>query len=300
VLVLGCTTEPNRLECEADVDLISTEDRDALFAVPEAPIGVVVLFHGLSEQACNWVDKVEEDRVADAALARGFAWVAPDGADAAWETDLDNDEIGSVDAVLATLESDGLLPSELPTMTIGHSNGGAFSQVYAVGSERGVVAAVNANGWGTAALGATMSPPPMLFITAENDSVVSSGVVLDAANTAQNRGHDVTTILHARSRLADDRFARIEGIDDDDSASIVAAFEDTGLLDDAGRPAANPRTDSRYGDAIPDAFEPSAAHIQDQLHVVFAEHRFSSADIDRIFDLFTDATEQPSAARVQD
>jgi pimeloyl-ACP methyl ester carboxylesterase len=285
-LLIGCSSEPNRLECESDAEVISGSDRDTIFVTPEAPQALAVFVHGLGEQACNWVDKVEESRVATAALERGFAWVAPDAADFAWDVNLDSDEVSSIDALLADLEADERLPGGLPTLVVGHSNGGAFSQIYGTVSSRDVVLAVNANGWGTAALRADQSPPPMLFITAENDTVVRSSVVLDAATTAASRGHSVQIELHQPSALNVDRFIRIPGVDEADAAALVAAFEDAGVLDRAGRPNANPRSDSRFADAIPEPYRDLERHINDQLHVAYAEHRFSSEDIGLVFRLF--------------
>jgi len=287
----GCAPAAASLDCDADVDVLEGADREALFAVPDGtPRGLAVFFHGLGEGACNWADRVEEDRVADAALERGLAWVAPDGADAAWNVDSGPDEVAPVDALIARLEDDGVLPAGLPTLALGHSNGGAFAQVYAVDGARDVVAAVNANGWGTAALGPDATPPPMLFVTAENDTVVSATTVLDAATAAADRGHDVRVELHVRTRLELDRFTRIPGIDEDGAAELIAAFEGALLLDGSGRPATNPRTDTRYAAAIPASMDELASDINEQLHVAFAEHRFSSADIDAVFGLFDEAT----------
>ena len=291
-LLTGCSTEPIRLDCEGDVELVSHADRDALFGVPAGDVvGVMVAFHGLGEDACNWVDKVEEGRFVAAAMERQMAWVAPDGADGAWDVELDNAEVASVDAVLAALEEDGRLPPNLPTLAVGHSNGGAFAQIWSVGSGRDIVAALSANGWGTAALGAEMPLPPTLFVTAENDTVVRPSLVVDAAVEAESRGHEVQVVVHQRIRVPNDRFARIEGINEEDSALLLAAFGAAGLLDD-GRIATNPRTDSAYSEAVPEDLQPLLRHIGDQLHVLYAEHRFSSEDTAATFDLYDAALER--------
>ncbi len=290
VAAAGCAAEPQRLACDGDAEVVAGADRDVLFAAPESPPrGLAVLLHGLAESACNWTDRVEEARVADAALERGLAWVAADSADGAWDVDLDSEEVASVDAAIAAIEADGRLPEGLPTLALGHSNGGAFAQIFAVRSRRDVVAVVNANGWGTDALDADESPPPMLFITAENDTIVRPAVVLDAATAASERGHDLRIELHVPTPLQPDRFARVPGIDVEASADLVATYDAAGLLDGAGRPAVNPRTDPRWSALVPEPLEHLEQQVVEQIHVVFAEHRFSSADIEQIFALFDEA-----------
>jgi pimeloyl-ACP methyl ester carboxylesterase len=217
--------------------------------------------------------------------------VAPDAADGAWSTEVGNEEIASVDEVLATLEEAGVLSPGLPTLVIGHSNGGAFSQVYALGSERDVVAAVNENGWGTAALRAGNELPPMIFVGAENDTIVNANVVTDAATAAASRGHAVQALLHRRVALTPERFTRIEGIDEGAAAELLDAFREAGIVDASGLVVRNPRGDARIGRATPGPLREFSRHIDDQMHVAYAEHRFSSAEIEPMFELFDAAVE---------
>ena len=282
-LFVGCLPsagDVNRLDC-APPDggtLLSLVDRDVVAGPALAdPRGLVVLVHGFGEEACDWVDRTEERALADAVLAESLAWVAVDGADRAWDTALDSPEIADVDAAIEALEEDGALVPGLPTAVVGHSNGGAFAQVYARGSTRDVVGFVNANGWGTPALRRGEPLPPGIFIAAENDSVVSSRTVLDAATGAANNGHEIEVLLRVRGDLDVPRLTRIPALSASDAERVVEAWRAEGLLDSRG-PATSPRTDPRYGFAVPDDLSESRGEILDQVHVAYAEHRFSAEE----------------------
>ena len=288
----GCATEPPEpVVCDTDAPLVRAAERDVLVRqTPSEPVGALVLFHGLGETACTWWDRTEGRRLGDLALAEGLLVVAPDSGKRSWGTGWpDNDDVAAVDAALTELVSGGVLPDVLPAAALGHSNGGVFAPIWAetTGAWESI-AAVDANGWGSDAIGSDASPPPLLFIRAANDLVVPPGMTKAAADRAEDAGHVVESIKNVRQPVTATRLARIEGLSNEDAQRVVDGLDDAGLLDGERRLNVNPRLDARWRDAIPDDLRSLEAAVEEQLHVLYAEHRFSSDNSDAILRFVAD------------
>lgn len=267
-------------------DLLVWEPTDPTLEPP----ATAVLFHGLGESACTWIDRVEGRRFSERLSDLGFLVVAPDSGPSkshwgtAWP---DNKDVEAVDASFAALIDAGTILPSVPAVALGHSNGGTFAPIWAEASTTlAVVAAVDANGWGSDALSENADAPALMFITAENDLVVPHSLTEQAKDRAQDSGHDVQAIHNERQVIPWNRFMRIPGIDDEDSRDIFEALDGAGLLDDEEKLAVNPRLDRRWEDALPDEMEEHTAAIEEQLHVLYAEHRFSSDNAERIVRFF--------------
>ena len=140
-----------------------------------------------------------------------------------------------------------------------------------------MVGSLDANGWGTPALRRGEPLPPGVFIAAENDSVVSSRTVPDAATGAANNGHEIQVLLRVRGDLDVPRPTRIPALSAADAERGVEAWRADALLDSRG-PATSPRTDPRYGFAVPDDLSELPGEILDQAHVAYAEHRLRAEE----------------------
>jgi len=283
MVVAGCVA-PEDLVCDSeDATVVRSGERDVVLRPwlddGVAPRGTVVLFHGLGESACTWVDRVEGRRLSDRLRALGFRVVAPDSGPttSSWATGWPtNDDATGVDQSLQVLADDGLIDMSGPAFALGHSNGGTFAPIWAELSAFDVRAAVNANGWGADVLGASAEPPPLLFVTAVNDVVVPPALTRAAVTRAEDAGHSVESLENEPQFVEPSRFARIPALDEADSEAIFAALDGAGLLDDDATLNSNPRLDRRWESALPDGYDEHRDTIEEQLHVLYAEHRFSS------------------------
>ena len=291
----GCPTgEP--LFCDSeDATLVSAGGRDVLVrSVDDADArATVLLFHGLGESSCTWIDRVEGRRLTNRLRNLGYTVVAPDAGPntAAWRTGWPgNEDVPEVDAALEQLAELGLIDASVPAVSLGHSNGGAFAPIWAEESTLlDVRAAVNANGWASPALGAAADPPPLLFISARNDIIVPQAVTRAAEQQARAAGHEVQAIENVLQVVERNRFARIPDLDDEASQALFDALGARGVLNEEDKLKSNPRLDRRWTDAVPDALNDFTDDIEEQLHVLYAEHRFSSDNQERIVDFFEDA-----------
>ncbi len=283
LLAVGCAA-PEDLVCDSeDADVLRVAGRDVVLRprLDErvAPRGTVVLFHGLGESACTWVDRVEGRRLSDRLRSLGFRVLAPDSGPttSSWAVSWPaNDDADGVERTLEALADLGEVDLSLPAFALGHSNGGTFAPIWAEVSALDVRAAVNANGWGSDALGASAAPPRLLFVTAVNDVIVPPAVTRAAVNRAEDAGHDVDSVENEPQFVEPGRFARIPTLDESDSEEIFAALDGAGLLNDDATLSSNPRLDRRWESALPDRFDAHRDAIEEQLHVLYAEHRFSS------------------------
>ena len=278
-----------------DATLVHAGGRDVLLRPVEDvdARATVVLFHGFGESSCTWIDRVEGRRLTDQLQNLGYVVVAPDAgpATAAWRTGWPNNEdVVGVDAALEQLADEGLIDASVPAVSLGHSNGGAFAPIWAEESTLlDVRAAVNANGWASSALGASADPPPLLFISARNDIIVPSAVTRAAERHAREAGHEVQAIENVLQVVEWNRFARIPAVDEEGSQALFNALGARGLLDDEDKLKSNPRLDRRWTDAVPDDLTDLTDDIEEQLHVLYAEHRFSSDNQGRIVSFFENA-----------
>jgi alpha-beta hydrolase superfamily lysophospholipase len=280
----GCAAPPTVCD-DPDTLPVRSAGLDVLVSAPdEDPRGTVVLFHGLGESACTWVDRIEGQRLGERLRAEGWLVVAPDSGPgrADWRTTWpSNADIGSVDDALTHLDHP-LLDLDAPIVALGHSNGGTFAPIWAAGSALGPRAAVVANGWGSEALSERAAPPPLLFILAVNDQIVPPDLTRTARTRAQDAGHETEEIENRPQPVVWSRFTRIPGVDEAGSRALFEALEAAELLDADDVLTDNPRLDRRWEDAIPPSLVEHRDAIEEQLHVLYAEHRFSSDNAERI------------------
>lgn len=283
LLLLGCSA-PGPAVCDR-ADLEPAGPLDVHVQQASSPRATLVLFHGLGETACTWSDRTEGSRLAALALDAGYTVVAVDSGTRSWSTGYPgNDDAVAVDDALSSLQDDDRVP-DAPLVALGHSNGGAFAPIWATTSAHSVRAVVAANTWSTEALGSS-ELPPLLFVSAENDLVVPKPLTAAAVERAEGAGHTVERIHDRRKVVEAERFARIDGISTDGSRRLVRALDDAGLLNSEGRLNSNPRLDPRWRDALPDDLVEHEEAVEEQLHVLYAEHRFSSDNAPAFLGLF--------------
>ncbi|MCO4770482.1 MAG: hypothetical protein KDA24_10675 [Deltaproteobacteria bacterium] len=299
IMFTGCLPG-EELVCDSeDGTMRRAAGRDVLVRSPIdeelTPRGTVLLFHGLGESACTWVDRVEGRRLSDRFRDLGFTVLAPDSGPntSAWRTGWPgNDDAAGIDATLRDLADASVLDLDLPALALGHSNGGTFAPIWAEESSTvSVLAAVDANGWGSDALGGAASPPPVLFISARNDVIVPQSLTRAAEQKARDAGHEVESLENEPQAVRWNRFARIPTVDEDSSRAFFDALEAGDFLDSDGTLRANPRLDRRWVDVVPDELSEHVDALEEQLHVLFAEHRFSSDNREAIVSFFDAALE---------
>jgi dienelactone hydrolase len=270
-----------------------------------SPVGLVLLLHGTGGSS-NIIEKEEGRAIALAAVARGYAVLAPE-AEEVVRGDLDgngqirwdpaatpgNVDFANLDALVASLRSRGVIGPLTPVYAVGMSNGGATS--IGLGAVSASAVAANfpnlrfsavvsycANGRATSA-GITTTPTAwFLCANDDNDEVSNDDARVNAA-TLVSRG--VPTVLdeHPASPLYPERFSRVRGVSLDTSRSIVAEFRAAGFVGADGMLTASSATIAAAVQARKSDFpvttsltRSQALDLLTQLKAVQAEHTLYS------------------------
>lgn len=257
--------------------------------VPPGPVrAVLTLHHGTGGSAANQFARPENEFFNREAAARGYALVAIDSLDRInkqWDASLlsSNADVQNVLAILAALQTRGVLPTGVPRYAVGMSNGGGFVPkltAYAGYASAASYCAQAANALAVAA--------PIQWRMAMADShpmVGTEGNDRALANygSSQGRGTAAAYERNAPSPLHPARFLRI-GLTLADGDALVAALRSGGYLDAYGFLLTPPG--ELPGSVLPPAYLLRAADIVEQLSAVYADHQFWSDAARRTFDFF--------------
>ena len=280
-----------------------------IWRIPPNPRGVIFVFHGRFSNAVSMFNSAEKKRFIMDALARGYGVVALDSFDRlnrAWdehEFALDNVDILRVAQVRNNLLAQGVLTSTVPVYLLGMSGGGMFASLFTEEnqSEIGFPVAAMAIYIASGNFGVMKnSRVPTIFVLAENDSTPN---VLEAALTvfADLVSRDVPSQfwLHVPSPVYPERFWRVDEISGFDSQAIQAALDSGGILD-ADHFLIDHPDESNWQQVVPGEFRELNSQLQEQLYVLYAEHRFMSDFNNKVLDFFDNPTTIVDLAPVVD
>lgn len=215
-------------------------DRPVLVSAPEAPSALVLFFHGAS----YGISQLESNAAATIRMhlvRAGYAVVAvPSQAELSagtggWNASLDdaNPDLATVRGVVDALTGDGTLPADVPVFAWGMSSGGNFAHTVGAALPAAGVVAYCAPGT-PEALAATRAPTG--WYLAANDQTFPSGVAEAIAFQAALSVRGVVTelVVHPQTPLYDERFRRIAGVSEQQSADIANAIRAVGAVNAAG------------------------------------------------------------------
>ncbi|MEN0065180.1 MAG: hypothetical protein AAGA48_23755 [Myxococcota bacterium] len=221
-------------------------DRRLIRQIPATPTGLLIALHGTGGSALFPVNNLPMTTLARAALDRGMGVVAPEAEEVA-VGDLDANEkirwdatpsAQTVDAqnvarMLDGLLDEGVIDEATPLYTVGMSNGGAMAFTLATllgGDAAAVYCASGREGLGD------VSETPTSWWLCENDNNENVDNTKAVALHERLMARGVRTRLrsHPATPLHDERFARIDGINETQSRTIAQAIRQAELVDDDG------------------------------------------------------------------
>lgn len=267
------------------------------YVPPGTVRAVLTLHHGTGGSAANQFARPENQFFNLEAAARGYALVAIDSLDRVnkqWDASLlpSNPDVQNVLAILASLQTRGILPTGLPRYAVGMSNGGGF--VPKLTAYAGYASAAS---YCAQAANALSPASPIQWRMAMSDShpmVGPAGNDSARANfgAAQGRGTPAVFSQNAPSPLHPARFLRI-GLTTADGDNLVAALRGAGVLDALGFLLTSPN--DLTASVLPPAYLPRAADILEQLNAVYADHQFWSDAARATCDFFEVPTTEAAA-----
>lgn len=211
--------------------------RDVLVLTVEAPLGLVLFFHG----GAYAVDQLRTNAgIAIAHRLQQAGWVVAaleSEAEAAagvggWDSDLDdNTDLRNAERLVTALRDDGTVPDGLPVVAWGKSAGGIFAHTVGASGLAETVVAFCAAATDEAT---DVTQAHTAWFLAENDKTFPSAIA--DASSAQvvldGRGLRTDLYVHPTTPLYDQRFERVAGIDPALSASLADRIRDGGFVDD--------------------------------------------------------------------
>jgi dienelactone hydrolase len=245
---------------------------------------VIFRFHGTGGGFVSFFSQTEERRFADDAVADGYAVVALESADRTnkvWDftnPPATNRDLQNVAAIIFGLRSRGLLQPGKPLFALGFSNGGTFASFIATeGNWRAaaVYCSTGLDSWMD-----TTNVPHIWNLAANDTRFEAAGV---RASSAQSRalarrgvaaGHNT----NLSSPVYPERFWRLDGLTEADSAAIYNGLKNAGLLDADDYLIDSPRVNG-WRQAIPPPYNQNDQLMRDignQLDNCWAEHQFYS------------------------
>lgn len=288
--------------------------------------GVVVFSHGTGGSS-GFIDNVESFPVALALTRAGYGVISFE-AEESVAGDLNGDgkerwaggygvanvDLRNTDALLASFEQRGLLPSRLPRFAFGMSAGGSWShRLGAVGDTTSAsafpelrfeaVISYCADASATQSASLTTTPSAWFLCGADDNPEVSNAEAI--ANEAALRARGIPTDLtfNPPSPLYDQRFARAVGVTSTESAAIAQELRDAGFVDGAGFVDTDSSAIAAAVLANPTAFPVTIAQtpaargqIVTQLGAMRAEHQMYSDLAARTVAWFDRFNTPPTAA----
>ena len=258
------------------------------WASPEAPIGLLLLFHGAGGSWPDMVKRPETAFLTQHALAQGFAIASLDSVahltagetpDFKWSKD---DSADNSDVANAILMSERLrdpndlaaVPANAPVYALGASNGGTFVSRLAQHLPMPAVVVFISNAQLFQKSGSVL--PPMVLVPAENDKTVDAASMETLAGTVANHDIDVLLRTNVPAPLTGGWLTRLPGIDCPASLGLRAAFLEAGVIDAAGFQAAPPSASGWVAQLPSGTTGVQTAQIRDVLMELYADHSLTS------------------------
>lgn len=219
------------------------DEQTILAQIPNDPTGLLLALHGTGGSRNFPVRSIAMATLARGALARGMGVISLDAHEVQVGEDLDgndkirwdagprsdNPDLLNVQAALDALTARGEIEPSTPIYAVGMSNGG--SMAFTLGAVLDVDAVAIYCASGRTSLGGQTTTPTAWFVAANdtNDNVDNdNALALHEALVA--RGIPTQFRSRPASPLYDERFARVDGIDDGHSRELAAAVRSAGLV----------------------------------------------------------------------
>ena len=224
--------------------------------IPENAEGLLFIFHGTGGSA-NIIEKPAARYLAMAAAQRGYAVIVPEAKEVTdgdqngdrkirWDVapfvDM-NVDLQDIVAYSKMMTERGHVPAEGPRVALGMSNGGAFAVTVGAALPQ-FEAVVSFCATGVSAVSErTVTPTAWFMCENDNNETVSASRERwsDGAVALMENGVRTAFDLHPPSPLYPGRFARIEGVNAEQSSAAVSELAAGGWLDDQGYLTALPR-----------------------------------------------------------
>ena len=277
------------------------------YHVPEAPKGLIVVFHGGGGSKEDAFGRPENALVLLEAVQAGYAIAALDSvahlvprADGKtkWNEEESpcNPDIRNVVALVTQLKDPdqlGLVPDNAPLYAFGVSNGGSMVSRAAQHLPFAAVSVAISNAKQFHDPGALI--PPVFIIAGQEDSTVGTTGPCQLYQEAESQGIPSAFKLNVPQAVSPGLFTRIEGVECALSLSIVDAFRDAGVIDDDGFVVSDPGLFDTWQPHLPEAAAPHQKGVRDLLDERFSEHAMTS-DFRAEMVTFLDAHLSPSTS----
>jgi poly(3-hydroxybutyrate) depolymerase len=270
------------------------------FPLPNELKAVVWLFHGTNGTGAGWVNNVEQRQFANRLMAEGYAVVAMDCEEQTLKTDLNGDGVYrwtygidtnnlpdflNIKALRDTLLTRGVITTETPMIAAGFSAGGAFTENILIALQW--KAGINHNAAGSLNWASYNNRPYFNCMSVNDDhpdvGPTGNDTARMKAEIYKTRGICMEYYEFQPQPVYPERFAKIEGIDENESKAIFQelksknAFDNNNVMivsanDVENAFAANPSSFP----VLSTYFSATRDDIFDQLAVCNAEHNFKA------------------------
>lgn len=221
-------------------------ERRMLLQIPPEPTGLLLALHGTGGSADFVVNSLAMTTLARVAFERGLGVVALE-AEEVVVGDVDGDEkirwdvspradsvdLENIARALEHLVAEGAIDDDTPRYVVGMSNGGAMALTVGTVSSFDAAAVYCASG--RQVLGDITQTPTSWWL-AENDANenVDNDDAVALHEALARRGVRTALRSHPATPLHDERFARVDGLDEGASRALAGAARRAGLVDADG------------------------------------------------------------------
>lgn len=265
------------------------EDTKIAFWVPDAPTGVVFIFHGTGGDA-DFVDFPEVTGWINGATARGLAIVSASSdsrAPARWDTDEPdpekNADLGRLSRLREAMIAETTIDERTPVYALGFSNGATFAGNFAqfaadAGWPFGGAFVHNSSVFRP---GGGAVEAPIVFVPSEMDDRVALSQIQASYDRQQGAGQPTWWLLNEEHRLPPTRFLRVAGIDAEQSQQAFDFYVENEVVDaDGVRLVPIEEAEARIEELRDPMPVPYSAKIGGQMHVVFTLHKFDGGRVE--------------------
>ena len=271
---------------------LSVNGTRALYQAPSSPVrGLLLRFHGSGGSANGAFSGAERGYLSRLALHRGFLVASLDSVNRTerqWNPSfsLSNPDVQNVQALIAALQSRGLIAQGTPVFAEGTSNGGGFaSRVSALLSMRAQALVIST---GIQAI-VTQASVSTIFSLARRDSIISSAGIIEAqASSTVLRSRRIASELNVLepSPLAVERLTRISGVTVAAAQVFLSNLRGAGWLDAEDFLVRSPLGRPELALLLPAALAPFSGEVSGALEIAWAEHHVASDFAHRIVHFF--------------
>lgn len=264
--------------------------------------GLVIALHGTNGSAQSVATvKREWQSFHAAAASRGYSLLVPESelrdAPRRWDNSVgaNNPDTARLAELVDEAIADGVIENDDPIYVIGMSQGGGVAPIFGqVLVERGysVRAVASYAASPNAVCEREEYTLPTTFVAMAADEIVPTAVegIVTCAADLEARGIDAQTYVKPVESLCRERFTRIPGFDDDDSAAIVQGLVEAGVVSPEGEVlmAGTDLDDASTIPGVPLEYADFTREIDEQLQVVSAGHAFAGDRNEATLDFFAD------------